>query len=186
MRVLDPWIWTNSGREFHYTDPQPDQIEIEDIATGLAKICRFGGQTDDFYSVADHCMNLVRYCKDNFYHRKFQLGVLLHDASEAYLSDIPAPAKCLLPEYVVLEKKVYSAIAKKFDAPDSTEFHRNCSRIDKCIVRNEAEKFFTKNVPTWTQHFEPLDINIRVSRSWQSARDKYLEMFEQLTRYVDW
>lgn len=110
------WILTNSGKQFDYLDPQPDQIVITDIAIGLSREPRFSGQSTSFYSVAQHCLMASQVVCDN-YQPEYALEALLHDAQEAYCKDIPSPLKRLLPDYQLIENRVESAIRAKFNLP---------------------------------------------------------------------
>lgn len=82
------WIRVNSGGKYYPLDPHEDEIKIRDIAHSLSMLCRYNGHSDKFYSVAEHCY-LLSYAVPQMY--KFE--ALLHDASEAYTSDIPRPLK---------------------------------------------------------------------------------------------
>lgn len=106
------WIQTFTGKRFYPADPRPDQIDIEDIARALSRICRFAGHCERFYSVAQHSVYVSGLVPP-----EHQLCALLHDATEAYLVDIPRPVKNLLTEYRVLEHRAWLAIAKRFDLP---------------------------------------------------------------------
>ncbi len=104
-----PFIETVSGKCFYFLDPQPDDITIEDIAHALSMECRFGGHCRSFWSVAAHSLLVAQLLP-----AKFQLAGLLHDASEAYLKDIPSPLKKLLPDYREIEANVAAVIEIKF------------------------------------------------------------------------
>lgn len=104
---MEPWIETVSGKKFYFLDPQPDQIDIEDIATALSHNCRYTGQSKGFYSVAEHSVAVCELTGNT-------LEGLLHDASEAYLQDIASPVKAYLANYKELEDVVMRAIAAKF------------------------------------------------------------------------
>jgi 5'-deoxynucleotidase YfbR-like HD superfamily hydrolase len=84
-------------------------IFIKDIAHALSLQCRFSGHIQTFYSVAEHSLRVAELVPD-----KFKLAALLHDASEAYIVDIPAPIKPNLPSYKTLEDCVMHEIAKKY------------------------------------------------------------------------
>ena len=86
-RVGD-WIQTMSGVIFYPLDPRPEEIRIEDIAHALSHQCRFAGHCREFYSVAEHSVRVSRELP-----QEFMLWGLLHDASEAYLVDLPRPIK---------------------------------------------------------------------------------------------
>lgn len=87
-----------------------NNINIEDIAHSLSQQCRFSGHIQSYYSVAQHCLHVASLLPDEF---KFE--GLMHDASEAYLVDIPAPIKPKLTEYKLIEFRVMDSIAKKYD-----------------------------------------------------------------------
>jgi hypothetical protein len=91
-KTRGPYIVTYTGRRFHFLDPKIDEISIEDIAHALSNVCRFTGHTKRFYSVAEHSCLVSALC-DN------RLEGLLHDASEAYMSDLSSPLKMLVPDY---------------------------------------------------------------------------------------
>jgi 5'-deoxynucleotidase YfbR-like HD superfamily hydrolase len=82
------WIQTYQGGCFEPFNPHPDQIHIRDIAHALALTCRFTGHCLDFYSVAQHSVMVSQIVS-----HKHALAGLLHDASEAYLTDVASPIK---------------------------------------------------------------------------------------------
>lgn len=106
------WILTASGHHFDLADPQPDQIDIRDIAQALSNEARFNGHTSRFYSVAQHSVgvSLIVPPAD-------ALEGLLHDASEAYMKDIPLPLKRMLPDYKRIEQRVDAVIRDRFGLP---------------------------------------------------------------------
>ena len=82
MRIGD-WMQTYTGERFWPLDPRIEDIHIRDISMALGKLCRYGGHTIFFYSVAEHSVLVSEYVPE-----EYALWGLLHDASEAYLSDI--------------------------------------------------------------------------------------------------
>lgn len=110
-------IVTYTGRWIEPLTPNPDDIAIEDIAHALANQCRFTGHVKKFYSVAEHSVRVSYLLEDTGYKRDTQWAGLLHDASEAYLSDIARPVK-RAPEisafYDTAEDGLMTAIAEKF------------------------------------------------------------------------
>lgn len=83
-------IDTASGRRLDLNNPSPEDIRIEDVAGGLSKVCRFGAQPLEYYSVAQHAL-LVRRLVVEAGHPKLAQVALHHDSHEAYLCGIPTP-----------------------------------------------------------------------------------------------
>ena len=106
-------ITTFTGRSVNPFDLQPEDVDIRDIAHALARICRFGGHTVGFLSVAEHSLHVAYRCASAGY----ALEGLLHDASEAYLGDVPAPIKHnpAMYAYRRAEAQAQEAIATRFD-----------------------------------------------------------------------
>lgn len=102
-------IRTFTGIYMNVFEPTLEMICIEDIAHALSMQCRFGGHLPRFYSVAQHSF----YCADSVSF-KYYLQALMHDASEAYLMDIPRPIKGRLTNYKEIENKLMLLIAEKF------------------------------------------------------------------------
>jgi len=102
-------LQTYTGRVLKPLDPWPGDFDIQDIAWSLAMQCRYNGHTKVFYSVAAHSI-LV----SEFLPLHLRLEGLLHDASEAYLSDLPSPIKQQMPEYRKVEEQLESVIATQF------------------------------------------------------------------------
>ena len=103
-------ITTRSGRQVNLLDPQYSQIDIGDIAHGLAYQCRFNGQTSRFYSIAQHSLMVASILPDHL-----KLAGLLHDAAEAYVGDVVQPLKVLLPDYQSIENRFTQAIGLRFN-----------------------------------------------------------------------
>lgn len=103
-------IKTRCGHYVNVFDPDPDTIDIRDIAYALARMPRFGGHTNQFFSVALHSVAVHNVMQEE----ENRLCALLHDASEAYLIDIPSPIKQHLPEYKKIEEGLMKVIAEKF------------------------------------------------------------------------
>jgi hypothetical protein len=117
--VLTPEsIVTYSGRVIEPLNPDPEQISIVDIAHSLSNQCRFTGHTREFYSVAQHSI-LV----SDIVPQRDKLWGLLHDATEAYLSDLARPIKRAVGElaeaYSLAERELLVAIAEKFDLDEN-------------------------------------------------------------------
>jgi hypothetical protein len=112
MDNIDNWIATYSGKHINVPNFNIDGIDIYDIAHSLSLKVRFNGHIKIFFSVAQHSLLVSSYCSNKFE----ALFGLLHDASEAYIVDIPSPLKktTVFDEYRKLEKKLQSNIYEKF------------------------------------------------------------------------
>ncbi len=94
------WMQTCSGLKIWPMDPRPEEICLNDIAHALSMICRFSGHTKKFYSVAEHSVFVSHHVKS-----ENAIYGLLHDSSEAYISDIIRPVKVFVPEYKKIENR---------------------------------------------------------------------------------
>lgn len=102
-------------------EPAAEDIHITDIAHALSLLCRGNGHVKHFFSVGQHCVNCAQEAMARGYSRRVCLACLLHDASEAYLSDVPRPFKKTLPSYQELEEHFLSIIYQKYLGSDLTE-----------------------------------------------------------------
>lgn len=102
-----------SGCMVNLVNPTIQQIRIDDISHALGNLCRFGGHTSPFYSVAQHSCLVAALAPPHL-----KLAALLHDASEAYLGDVIKPLKHLLGHtYTALEDEFMQVIGDKFGIP---------------------------------------------------------------------
>lgn len=131
-------IKTHTGIMFDPLNPKQEEILIEDIAHALPMLCRANGHFDIFYSVGLHCINCMKEAEERGHSLRVQLACLLHDGSEAYLSDVTRPVKKELPQYLLIEEPLQAAIWKKFlDAPLTEEETRQVFAIDDDILYHE-------------------------------------------------
>jgi len=108
-------VITYSGRQLDMANFKAADVSIRDIAKSLSLTCRWCGHLGVHYSVAQHCYMLARYAASEAgYHSPLAKMCLLHDSSEAYLSDISFGVKHLLPDYMKLEEHVQGTIYAKY------------------------------------------------------------------------
>lgn len=112
MERIGNWLQTVSGVQYWPLDPQGAEVKIEDIAHSLGMQCRFGGHTRRFYSVAEHCIHVAGLVP-----LEHGLCGLLHDATEAYVVDVPRPVKLALTNYKEIETANWLVLAQKFNLP---------------------------------------------------------------------
>ena len=142
------WIITYTGKKFYPLEPDPRALDIADIAHALSNICRYTGHTLRFYSVAEHSVRLARFFKHE--NRETQRCALLHDASEAYLSDLPRPLKNR-PEFLFYrdaEERLQNMICMAFGVP--TKLPPMVAKADNDIVGDEARALLLPDAqPEW-------------------------------------
>lgn len=113
------WQRMLSGRKLDLLNPSPDDIEIEDIAHGLARVARWNGQTvgENAYSVAQHSVLVLNIANaiDNDLTDEWQLAALLHDSAEYVIGDLISPFKAAIGlDYRAFEKHLLEAIHERF------------------------------------------------------------------------
>lgn len=132
---MPDYITTYGGTHFVPTEPEAEKIHISDIAHALSLICRGNGQVKTFFSVGQHCINCALEAEARGYSQRVILACLLHDAGEAYLSDVPSPFKKHLSGYKKLEECLLSLIYRKYLGSDLTEEEeRQVEEIDKDML----------------------------------------------------
>lgn len=137
------WVQTYDGVKFDFNNLTEEQITITDIAHSLSMICRFNGHCSKFYSVAEHCV-LGSFAEElKTYEQK--LCFLLHDASEAYIGDVTAPLKPLLPEYEKIEKELQASILNKFGILPYYETDL-IKKVDLRMLQTEKIKLFHEHM----------------------------------------
>ena len=142
-------IKLRSGNYFDFNDCLPIQFEFADIAGALSKICRFGGQCEPFYSVAEHCYHCSRVAQGDGRNRDEQIALLMHDASEAFVGDMVKPLKVLLPDFQKVEKRIEKVISEKYRI--DFEKHEWCVKeIDMAMLIAERRAMFDPDTFKWT------------------------------------
>lgn len=169
MSKKGDWMRTFTGKNFYPHDPHPEDIVIEDIAHALSMMCRFNGHCNQFYSVAEHCILI----SDNVSKHNALWG-LLHDASEAYISDIVRPAKNSMPEYKRVEHNITVAVCKKFGL--SLEMPEEVKLVDLLINGDEAEQLLPH---PWDRALPKLGVEIK-ALSPAKAKQEFLDRFNKL------
>lgn len=170
------FMQTASGKSFHPTKPSVEIIDIGDIAHALSNLCRFAGHTKHFYSVAQHSVIVAAIVKMKGGSKRDQLHGLLHDATEAYLTDVPTPVKRLLPDYKTIEEKVYVCIAEKFGLDQALP--KIVHMADGIALATEAEALML-NSHRWKLPHDPEDIEI-TNLPPIRARRMFLKKFGEL------
>lgn len=170
------YIQTFTGRKFWPIDPRPDEVCIDDIAHALSMLCRYNGHCLKFYSVAEHSVHVAQWLFDNGYPWETILAGLLHDATEAYVADVPRPLKQSLPTYKDAENKVWRAIAARYglDAELPAEVHE----ADNRILADEVQQNM-KPMEWHAGHDDPLGVELEFWTPAQ-AEHEFIAMFQFL------
>jgi hypothetical protein len=176
-----PHIQTVSGRRFNPLDPDPSEIEIGDIARALSNQCRFGGHARSYYSVAQHSCLVADLVAQRGADAAAILWALLHDASEAYLVDLPHPLKhrsALGRLYAAAEDRVQAAVCERFELPPDPP--PLVKQVDRALLATERRDL-ASIAWHWPEldGFEPLDLEIE---PWppERARQEFLARYERL------
>jgi 5'-deoxynucleotidase YfbR-like HD superfamily hydrolase len=188
------WMQTWTGRRFYPASPEAADVDIRDIAHSLGMLCRYAGHVDRFYSVAEHCVKMSQAIDP-----EHALEALLHDATEAYVVDVPRPLKVQLPDYQAIERKVQLAVWDAFGLPVVVVPIQTSSRVverrdpvesavvkmfDTRILLDERAALMSATREAWgVDSYEPLGVEIE---GWHPARAgaEYLARFHELTDSV--
>lgn len=148
------WIQTYTGRQFWPVDPRPEDIDIEDIAHALSMLCRYGGHCLRFYSVAEHSVLMARHVDS-----RHAMSALLHDASEAFLVDVPRPIKGSLIGYREAEARIERAVAARFGIPATMP--DAVKDADYRILTDECRQNMAAPPAKWSTEAEPLGVHLQ-------------------------
>lgn len=173
------WLITYTGKRFYPLDPREDEIDIADIAHGLALTNRFTGQSKWPYSVAQHCCLMSEYVFHKTKSRLQAKRALLHDAAEAYICDLPRPFKQFLPAYKAVEDHILTKLEYKFNidkiiTPEIKEWDNDMLVTEARALMNGEHWWEGSGYP------DPIEgLNIH-SWTWRQAEAIYIDMYEEL------
>lgn len=170
-----PYIETFTNKQYYFLDPKPEQVCIEDIAQALSMNCRYSGHVKEFYSVAEHSCIISDMVLDLTGNSQLALDALLHDASEAYLTDIPRPIKQHIKNYKDIELISEKCIQK---ALGCNSMNGLIKHIDMHIVRDEAEQLF-QSVPFWVYDYESVGVTVNCLTPKQ-AKIEFMKRYEDI------
>lgn len=177
------WLRTFTGRRFWPMDPRPEEMDIRDIAHSLALQTRYAGHCAEPFSIAQHCVIVGLLCTLS----GEGLWGLLHDASEAYLCDLPRPLKRHpdLFRYRAVEDQLQHALFQRFGLPSGFDawgkvwMPESVHHADTVALRTEARDLMGDPQDwQWPEGIRPLPLPIEVW-NWRKAEEQFLFWFDQ-------
>jgi hypothetical protein len=162
------------GKSVDLLNFDASEISIEIIASALSKICRFTGQCDEFYSVAQHSV----FCAD-LVPEEFQMQALLHDMSEAVIGDMVRPLKRMMPEYRDIENTLEIAMRRKFYMPEV--FDPSVHVADNIALLTEIRDLMPEMEPPVFHNLQPHAMTL-VPRNPKYAEAQFLATYYRLRR----
>lgn len=189
------WIETYRGIRFYPLDPKPEDIDIRDIAHALSLKCRFNGHCSRFYSVAEHCVRATTEMENinRLYasYPRVLLHVLLHDAGEAYLPDVPRPIKPSLTGFGEIEQRVLDCVYVAFKCSvedcvyiptvsiETVPMKEDVKKADLIMLATEVRDLHMNRKGDWKLPFPPSTKHI-IPYSPEEAERMFLDMFARL------
>lgn len=177
------FIETYTGRAFYPLEPKIEALSIIDIAHALSNQCRYSGHTAFFYPVAQHCSLLADFVVRNGGRPIDALQILMHDAAEAYIVDVPRPVKKSMPNYREWDDHLSGLIRQwmGFEGPEP-EWIR---ALDGRIIADERAQLLTRSPNDWGMRANsPLGIGIQ---PWtpEDAERVFLTQYANYSKAVD-
>ena len=167
-RINPNAILIHSGILFDVFNPNIEDIKIIDGAHGLSNICRYGGHSPEFYSVAQHSVlcSLIEGTPQE------QLECLCHDLTEGMgLVDLPTPIKRHIPDYMAIEENLHKVICERFKLtyPLTERTHK----VDRQLLEFEYKSFFEEPNPNF-EFWTP-----------EVAKERFLARFYELKKQIE-
>ncbi len=178
------YITTYTGKHIDPIEPEVTKFDIHDIAHALSLICRGNGHVKTFFSVGQHCINCALEAEARGYTQRVVLACLIHDASEAYLSDVPRPFKQCLPQYRQIEDNMLVAIYERFLGTPLTKEEEELVRwVDNDMLYYDMRELLGETIG----EREP---QIRISldytvRSFAEVERQYLALYEKCCKNLE-
>lgn len=149
------WIMTYTGQRFYPFTPKANDVQLADIAHALSMICRFTGHTRQFYSVAQHSVNVSRLAEYQAAADRdlrgqpativaLALTALFHDAAEAYICDLAQPIKTIIGHrYEAVETLILATIHARFAVEPLQRLAHRVKSADLALLHAEARELFS-------------------------------------------
>ena len=176
------FIETYTGRAFWPLAPKKEALSVIDIAHALSNQCRYSGHVRFFYPVAQHCCLLAKWVADRGGTALDCLQILMHDAPEAYLVDIPRPVKQYMPQYRVWDHAINDVIREWMGWKDLPLLPIQ-DELDSRVVVDERAALMSRSGLDWGHTLEPLGV---VIEPWTAveAEKQFLMMYAAYSKEV--
>lgn len=156
--MAEPWLQTFTGRKVTPLDPKPEQLDVRDIAHALSNLCRYTGHVARLYSVGEHSVRVALHLLEGpGGNARLACYGLMHDASEAYLQDLPRPLK-IQPEFAFyraaeerLQRMIYDAVGLKDPEPPEVK------HADMVLLSTERLELLGPPPESWGDLPAPLE-----------------------------
>lgn len=175
----ESYITTYKKHRFSPLSPSVTDIDIYDIAHALSYTCRANGHFNRFYSVAQHSINCAKEAKKRGCNIQTQLLLLLHDASEAYISDITRPVKMYLHEYKRIEKELQRVILNCFKIVPDEKMLETEKEIDNMLLNAEFLEMMEERINA--DEITLLSVPDFEERDFKNVEKEFLSVFTELT-----
>ena len=174
-----PWVQTYLGRQLRMPEFNGDAINLVETATVLSRICRFGGRTEVFYSVAEHSVRCALFVRDAGYSLFEQFYALNHEGDESLLGfDPPSPLLRLTPDLRQLKHAAHTAYMTRYGLP--IEMPAIVKIADAVLLSTEKRDLMKTEPMPWYSMPNPMPATI-VPWSMQEAAERFLSLWHELS-----
>lgn len=174
-----PWVQTYLGRQLRMPEFNGDAINLVETATVLSRICRFGGRTEVFYSVAEHSVRCALFVRDAGYSLFEQFYALNHEGDESLLGfDPPSPLLRLTPDLRQLKHAAHTAYMTRYGLP--IEMPAIVKIADAVLLSTEKRDLMKTEPMPWYSMPNLMPATI-VPWSMQEAAERFLSLWHELS-----
>lgn len=179
----DSWIQTSTGRKFFPLDPRPEEVHVEDIAAGLSLEYRYSGQTRTpslGITVAEHSCRLCDYASARHPENSMLIfQALMHDAPEAYVSDVTRPVKKHFPAFEMVERGIWLAVCERFGIEPTLP--KLLEEWDRRICLDERDASMAEPPEEWSTRGPKLGVRFEFWHPLR-AKEEFLQRFRRISK----
>lgn len=172
------YIYTISRKKFYPLSPNPDDIDIDDIAHALSMLARANGHFPTFHSVAQHSIECANEAIKRGMSARVCLACLLHDGAEAYMADVTTPVKEKMDVYRNYEENLINMIYKKYIGDLTNEEKEVVFTIDKDLLYHEFYHHMQIELTSQTKLLSSPSFEFK---AFSLVKEEFLKLFEHLS-----